>query len=83
MEEPKSKEKETAAELELFSLMNPNYWNLNVSGNIEVDIEKKYEDLILSVSKHTTEDINNITTFRFYCLIENIKNDKLNNIQSN
>lgn len=82
MEEPGAKEKTDLAEVELLSLINPNYWNLKINGNIEVDIEKKYEELILSVSKHTTENVNNITTFRFYSLIEAIKNDKSNKIQS-
>lgn len=78
MEEPGAKEKAETAEGEILTLINPSYWNLNVSGNIEVDIELKFEELILSVSKHTTEDMKKITTFRFYTLIQTIKANQKN-----
>jgi len=34
--------------------------------------------LVLSVSKHTTEDMKKITTFRFYTLIQTIKANQKN-----
>lgn len=51
----------------------PNNWNINVSGNMEVEMEVEFEKFLMSVAEHTTEDMDSITVFKFYSLIQYIK----------
>lgn len=57
----------------------PGNWNVNVKGNLEVEMEIEFEKMMFTVSEHTTEDINEITVFRFYSLIGFIKEKAQNN----
>lgn len=59
---------------ELLRQINPNHWNLNYKNNQEKTIELNFEEFMLAVKDQTTEDLENITTFRFYTLIDYIKN---------
>lgn len=51
----------------------PNVWNINIKGNMEVEMETEFEKFMLTLSEHTNEDIKSITVFRFYALIGYIK----------
>lgn len=73
IEEDQAQEKNQVATNELLRLINPNYWNLNIEQNAEKDIELGFEEFMLSVKEHTTEDLDTITTFRFYSLLDYIK----------
>jgi hypothetical protein len=59
-------------------LINPTYWNLNIENSAEKEIELSFEEFMLSVREHTTEDLENITTFRFYSLLDYIKKKQSN-----
>lgn len=73
IEGDKALDKNQIATNELLRLINPNYWNLNIDKNAEKDIELGFEEFMLTVKEHTTEDLDNITTFRFYSLLDYIK----------
>jgi len=59
-------------------LINPTYWNLNIENSAEKEIELSFEAFMLAVREHTTEDLENITTFRFYSLLDYIKKKQSN-----
>lgn len=67
-----SEEKDRVAQKELLRLIKPAFWNLNREGNADVDIEVGFEEFMMSVSEHTKEDLNTITTFKFYTLLKHI-----------
>ena len=69
----KAENENKKATIELLKLIKPNYWNLNMMQNAEKELELTFEEFMLSVKEHTTEDLNNITTFRFYSLLKYIK----------
>ena len=64
---------DTSATNNLLRLINPSFWNLNIKNNAEFEIERGFEEFMLSVSEHSKEDLNKITTFKFYSLLEHIK----------
>ena len=72
LEEDDCIDKEKESTKELLRLINPNFWNLNRENNADVDIEVGFEELMLSISEHTKEDLDTITTFKFYTLIKYI-----------
>jgi hypothetical protein len=59
-------------------LINPTYWNLNIDNSAEKEIELGFEEFMLTVREYTTEDLENITTFRFYSLLDYIKKKQNN-----
>lgn len=63
---------------ELLRLINPNYWNLSRDNSAEKQIELGFEEFMLAVKEHTTEDLDKITTFRFYSLLDYIKKKQKN-----
>ena len=63
---------------ELLRLINPTYWNLNIDNSAEKEIELGFEEFMLTVREYTTEDLENITTFRFYSLLDYIKKKQNN-----
>ena len=73
LEEEGAEEKNNKAEEELLKLITPNHWNLNIDDNAEKSLELGFEEFMLSVKENTTEDLENITTFRFYSLLDFIK----------
>jgi ubiquitin C-terminal hydrolase len=72
LEEDNNVEKEKKSTKELLKLIKPSFWNLNREGNADVDIEVGFEEFMISVSEHTKEDLNTITTFKFYTLLKHI-----------
>lgn len=61
------------AEKQMLSLRTPNVWNTNVTGNMEVETEVEFEKFLVSLSEHTNENLEEITVFRFYSLIDLLK----------
>tara|TARA_R100001460_G_scaffold2409_6_gene7871 strand:- start:1810 stop:2061 length:252 start_codon:yes stop_codon:yes gene_type:complete len=66
-------EKDQKAKNEILKLTAPNVWNLNIKDNAEYEIEKGFEQFMFVVREHTNENLDTITTFRFYSLLEHIK----------
>jgi hypothetical protein len=44
-----------------------------MSGNAELEMEVGFEDFMFMVAEHTNEDLDKITVFRFYSLLDYIK----------
>jgi ubiquitin C-terminal hydrolase len=78
LEEEEAEQENKQATDELLRLINPTYWNLNIENSAEKEIELSFEEFMLSVREHTTEDLENITTFRFYSLLDYIKKKQNN-----
>ena len=72
LEDEDAKEQEEVATKELLRLIHPTFWNLNREGNADVNIEVNFEEFMISVAEHTKEDLNTITTFKFYTLLKHI-----------
>lgn len=60
-------------ERDLLRLDLPNVWNINTSGNMEVEMETEFDMFMLAVGEHTKERVDEITVFRFYALLGYIK----------
>ena len=79
LEEDDHVEKEKRATEELLKLITPSFWDMNQKDNAEQEIEVGFEEFMLSVAEHTKENLETITTFKFYTLLEFIKNKNNNN----
>lgn len=79
LDEEGNEERQKKANENLLKLVNPQFWNLNKSDNAEKEIELSYENLLISVSENSREDLKNITTFKFYNLMNYLKNKSLKN----
>lgn len=62
------------AEFEMLRLSKPSVWNIYIGGNMELQMENGFETFLFSVQEYTKEDLEKITVYRFYCLLEHIKN---------
>lgn len=67
------KEKKAKQDREVLRLEAPGIWNINIRGNREIEFEVEFEKLMIAVAEHTNEKIDEITVFRFYALIDHIK----------
>ena len=54
----------------MLELRKPNVWNTNIAGNMEVETEVEFEKFLVSLSEYTNENLEEITVFRFYALID-------------
>ena len=54
----------------MLELKKPNVWNTNIAGNMEVETEVEFEKFLVSLSEYTNENLEEITVFRFYALID-------------
>ena len=61
------------AEKGMLELRRPNIWNVNVPGNMEVETEVEFEKFLASLSEYTNEDFETTSVFKFYSLIEMLK----------
>lgn len=64
------KEEIFQAEKGMLELKKPNVWNTNIAGNMEVETEVEFEKFLVSLSEYTNENLEEITVFRFYALID-------------
>lgn len=60
-------------ERRLFDLQDPQFWNLHVKDNAEVGYEVGFEKLLIAISERTNERVDEISTFRFYAMMEYLK----------
>lgn len=70
------------SEKEILELQKPNIWNIYIDGNMEIEMEVEFEKFLLTISEHTTENINEISVFRFDTLIEYLKEKNSKNGRS-
>lgn len=78
-----AEEKAEKALHELFKLTKPSYWNAFIKGNADVETEKQFEYLILSVENFTTTDLDKVTMLKFYHIMGFIKEQALRNKEAN
>ena len=76
LEEEGAQERYTTAKHEKLKLNAPHVWNVYIDGNMERQMEVGFEEFLLNVAEHTSEDLNTITVFRFYTLLNYLKNKK-------
>lgn len=60
-------------EAELLRLTKPKIWNVNITGNEELVMETGFDKFVFLVQEHTTVNIDEISLFRFYSLLDYIK----------
>ncbi|AHK11384.1 tail assembly chaperone [Flavobacterium sp. phage 1/32] len=60
-------------EKQMLELKKPNIWNVYAEGNLEIQMEVEFEKFLLAVSEHTNEKIDEVSTFRFYALVDFLK----------
>jgi hypothetical protein len=73
-----SQEDKEKAENEMLRLSKPNLWNVYLPNNAELEMEVGFEDFMFTVAEHTKEDLDKITVFRFYSLLDYIKSKNSN-----
>lgn len=73
-----TKGKQDKAEFEMLRLSKPSIWNIYITGNAELEYENGFESFVFAVAEHTSENIETMSTYRFYCLLDYIKNKKKN-----
>lgn len=67
----------------MLELRKPNVWNTNIAGNMEVETEVEFEKFLVSLSEYTNENLEEITVFRFYALIDLLKEKHKDNGSNN
>lgn len=78
-----TKEIEDETEKELLRLTKPKVWNIYITGNEELKMETGFEKFIFMVQEHTTINLDEISLFRFYSLLDYIKDKTENNGRGN
>jgi hypothetical protein len=58
----------------MLRLSKPKVWNVYITGNAELEYEVGFEGFLFEVAEHTKEDLDKITVFKFYSLLDHIKN---------
>ena len=61
------------AEKDILELQDVNVWNVYAEGNMEIEMEVDFEKYMLAVSEHTNENMETMSTFRFYAMQEYLK----------
>ena len=62
----------------MLRLSKPNLWNVHLAGNAELEMETGIEDFMFMVAEQTQEELEKITVFRFYSLLNYIKSKDKN-----
>jgi hypothetical protein len=71
-----SLEAKDEAEGEMLRLSKPSIWNVYMDGNAEIKNDVGFETFLFTVSEQTKEDLDKITVYKFYSLLEYIKSKK-------
>ena len=69
-------------EKEILKEQSPNVWNINTDGNMEIKMEVDFEKFIFSIAEHTNIKVRELTTFKFYALLDYLKDKKNKNGRS-
>ena len=56
----------------------PKVWNIHEEGNEEVRSEVEFQKLLFALSERTNENLQDITVFRFFALIQHLKESAKN-----
>ena len=61
----------------MLSSLKPSDWNVHNPNNAELKHENGFEMFLFKIAEHTKEDLDKITVYRFYNLLDYItaKND--------
>lgn len=62
----------------MLRLSKPRIWNVYILNNAELEFETDFEMWMFEINEHTRENLDNITVFRFYSLLDYIKNKNSN-----
>lgn len=57
----------------ILQLYKPNVWNVYVSGNMEREMEVEFEKFLINIADHTHSVVDEISTFKFYSMLEYLK----------
>jgi hypothetical protein len=57
----------------ILEVFPPHVWNINQPNNMEVFMEVDFRKFLFSVSEHTNKDVEDLSVFDFYALIDHIK----------
>lgn len=68
-----TEEEKQDAENDMLQLSKPSIWNVYLPNNAELEMETGFEDFMFLIAEHTNEDLDKITVFRFYSLLNYIK----------
>lgn len=68
-----TEEEKQEAEKEMMRLSKPSVWNVHLPDNAELEMETGFESFMFLIAEHTNEDLDKITVFRFYSLLNHIK----------
>lgn len=67
------------SENEMLRLSKPNLWNVYLDGNEEIKMESDFEVWMYEIQEQAPSvDLDKITVFRFYSLLDYIKNKNSN-----
>lgn len=58
------------AEKRLLMIRKPNLWNVNIKGNMEIEMEVGFEKFLIAITEHRNESIDELSTKRFYVLLD-------------
>lgn len=62
-------------EKEILENDKPNIWNVWKTGNMERALEVDFQKFAISVTKHTGQNLDNMTTFTFYAAVDLLKEE--------
>lgn len=48
-------------------------WNVYIEGNMEIEMEVDFDKFLISIAENTKEDLEKISTFRFFVLVDYLK----------
>lgn len=48
-------------------------WNVYIDGNMEIEMEVDFDKFLISIAENTKEDLEKISTFRFFVLVDYLK----------
>ena len=68
---------------ELLSMQPPNVWNINTEGNMEIKMEVDFDKFLFSIAEHTSIDVEKLTVFKFYSLLDYLKSKNKKNGRGN
>lgn len=60
-------------EKEILQTDTPNVWNVWTEGNMERVLEVEFRKFGIAVMEHSSESLENISTFTFYATVEHLK----------
>lgn len=63
---------------ELLELIPTNIWNVNIPGNMEVQMEREFKKFLFVITERTSQDVTQKNVFDFYAQIDALKEAQKN-----